>query len=185
MVNGFIDRLFYGRGLVNRDLPFAELKARATINEKALAADTDPDFSRRIREGLPPRRRWVSSRRPQDAPGRPALRQETGSDPKDCSIEQIRGGWQEDRRRLMSTTVLLDIPVGKQPRLLALTANPALQFTYPSRAQTVSRRVSAPRPRHSRRWWWCCGTENSGSSICGGAPDRRAFFRRALPATAG
>ncbi len=92
MVNGFIDRLFYGRGLVNRDLPFAELKARATINEKALAADTDPDFSRRIREGLPPRRRWVSSRRPQDAPGRPALRQETGSDPKDCSIEQIRGG---------------------------------------------------------------------------------------------
>ncbi len=124
MVNGFIDRLFYGRGLVNRDLPFAELKARATINEKALAADTDPDFSRRIREGLPPRRRWVSSRRPQDAPGRPALRQETGSDPKDCSIEQIRGGWQEDRRRLMSTTVLLDIPVGE-------TAAPACAHREP------------------------------------------------------
>ena len=52
---GFIDRLFYERGLVNRDLPFAELKARSLINEKALAADTDPDFSRRIREGLPPR----------------------------------------------------------------------------------------------------------------------------------
>ena len=55
VVNGFIDRLFYERGLVNRDLPFAELKARSLINEKALAADTDPDFSRRIREGLPPR----------------------------------------------------------------------------------------------------------------------------------
>ena len=36
-------------------MPFAELKARSLINEKALAADTDPDFSRRIREGLPPR----------------------------------------------------------------------------------------------------------------------------------
>ena len=55
VVNGFIDRLFYERGLINRDLPFAELKARSFINKKAQAVDTDPDFSRRIREGLPPR----------------------------------------------------------------------------------------------------------------------------------
>ena len=55
VVNGFIDRLFYERGLVNQDLPFAELKARSLINDKARAADADPAFSRRIREGLPPR----------------------------------------------------------------------------------------------------------------------------------
>ena len=34
-------------------LPFAELKAQSLINDKAHAADRDPDFSRRIREGLP------------------------------------------------------------------------------------------------------------------------------------
>ena len=52
VANGFIDRLFYERGLVNQDLPFAELKERSFINKKAQAVDTDPDFSRRIREGL-------------------------------------------------------------------------------------------------------------------------------------
>jgi hypothetical protein len=34
-------------------LPFAELKQRSHINERARAADQDPDFSRVIREDLP------------------------------------------------------------------------------------------------------------------------------------
>jgi hypothetical protein len=34
-------------------LPFAELKRRSHINERASAADKDPDFSRLIRVGLP------------------------------------------------------------------------------------------------------------------------------------
>ena len=34
-------------------LPFAELKQRSLINERARAADQDPNFSRVIREGLP------------------------------------------------------------------------------------------------------------------------------------
>ena len=35
-------------------MPFAQLKARSLINDKAHAADQAPDFSGRIREGLPP-----------------------------------------------------------------------------------------------------------------------------------
>jgi hypothetical protein len=37
-------------------LAFAELKPRSLINERARAADQDPDFSRLIREGLPQRK---------------------------------------------------------------------------------------------------------------------------------
>ena len=35
------------------DLPFAELKRRSLIDDRARAADQDPAFSIRIREGLP------------------------------------------------------------------------------------------------------------------------------------
>jgi hypothetical protein len=34
-------------------LPFAELKQRNRINERARVADKDPDFSRLVREGIP------------------------------------------------------------------------------------------------------------------------------------
>jgi hypothetical protein len=34
-------------------LPFAELKRLSRVNERARAAARDPDFSRRIRDGLP------------------------------------------------------------------------------------------------------------------------------------
>jgi hypothetical protein len=53
IVNGYLDELMYERGTVNTDLPFQELKQRSHINGRAKAADKDPDFSRRIREGLP------------------------------------------------------------------------------------------------------------------------------------
>ena len=39
--------------LRNGSLPFEELKRRSLINAAAQAADQGPDFSRRIREGLP------------------------------------------------------------------------------------------------------------------------------------
>ena len=40
-------------------MPFIELKARGRINAKARAADLDPLFSLRIREGVPdPRLLW-------------------------------------------------------------------------------------------------------------------------------
>jgi hypothetical protein len=53
IVNGHLDELLYERGIVDRSLPLAELKQRSLINPKARAADKDPKFSQRIREGLP------------------------------------------------------------------------------------------------------------------------------------
>jgi hypothetical protein len=52
LLNGFIDRYLYRAGLVDRTLPFEELRRRSRINDAALAADNTPDFSRRIRESL-------------------------------------------------------------------------------------------------------------------------------------
>jgi hypothetical protein len=54
LVNGKGDEMMYERRLIETDgLPFAELKRRSWINDRAREADQDPDFSRRIREGLP------------------------------------------------------------------------------------------------------------------------------------
>ena len=53
LLNGFIDRYLYRAGLVDRTLPFEELRGRSRINDVALAADNIPDFSRRIRASLP------------------------------------------------------------------------------------------------------------------------------------
>jgi len=55
VVNGYLDQLMYERGTADRSLPFAELRARSLIDERARAADAASDFSARIREGLPPR----------------------------------------------------------------------------------------------------------------------------------
>jgi hypothetical protein len=52
VINGKLDELLYQRGrLVTGGLPFAALKAQAHINDAAKAADADPDFSGRIRNG--------------------------------------------------------------------------------------------------------------------------------------
>jgi hypothetical protein len=40
-------------GRLDHRLPFEELKRRSRINAAAQAADQAPDFSRRIRAGLP------------------------------------------------------------------------------------------------------------------------------------
>ena len=53
LINGYVDELAYEVGTLDQSLPFAELKARSLINERAKAADKDPDFSARIRKGLP------------------------------------------------------------------------------------------------------------------------------------
>ncbi len=47
--NGFSDRYALEHGLLEADLPFAELRARARINEAARTAGRAPDFSARIR----------------------------------------------------------------------------------------------------------------------------------------
>lgn len=53
LANGYLDQLWYERGVLDTSLPFAELKSRSDITERAKAADGDPAFSTRIREGLP------------------------------------------------------------------------------------------------------------------------------------
>jgi hypothetical protein len=53
-INGKADEMLYQHhAIATGGLPFSELKQRSLINERARAADKDPDFSRLIREGLP------------------------------------------------------------------------------------------------------------------------------------
>jgi Domain of unknown function (DUF4105) len=53
LLSGYFPDYAYDLGSLDTSRAFAELKARSLINDKAHAADQDPDFSRRIREGLP------------------------------------------------------------------------------------------------------------------------------------
>ena len=53
LVNGKLDELGYERNNIDNSLPFEELRHRSNINEVAMLADKDADFSARIRAGLP------------------------------------------------------------------------------------------------------------------------------------
>jgi hypothetical protein len=53
LVNGYVDELVYDSGFLDRSLPFKELKARSLINNRAIAAEQDLNFSARIRAVLP------------------------------------------------------------------------------------------------------------------------------------
>ena len=58
LANGHLDQLLYERGQIDTDLPFAALRARSNITERAKAAGDSPDFSARIRQGLPEAHGW-------------------------------------------------------------------------------------------------------------------------------
>jgi hypothetical protein len=53
LMNGYAPEIAYANRLHRTDLPFEEWKRRSNIDDAARAADKDPAFSRRIREGLP------------------------------------------------------------------------------------------------------------------------------------
>jgi hypothetical protein len=53
LANGHLDQLLYERGQIDTDMSFNDLRNRSNITEKAKAADDSPDFSARIRQGLP------------------------------------------------------------------------------------------------------------------------------------
>jgi hypothetical protein len=53
LLSGYTPAYVYESGRMDRRLPFEELKRRSLVNAAALAADQAPDFSRRIRAGLP------------------------------------------------------------------------------------------------------------------------------------
>ena len=53
LLSGYAPEYAYERGRLDQSMPFEELKRRGHINALAQAADQAPDFSRRIRTGLP------------------------------------------------------------------------------------------------------------------------------------
>jgi hypothetical protein len=53
LLNGLIDQYIYAAGVVDTSLPFEELRRRSRITAVAQAAEGAPDFSARIRAGLP------------------------------------------------------------------------------------------------------------------------------------
>jgi hypothetical protein len=53
LLSGYAPAYAYDKGRLDRSLPFAELMRRSLVNPAAQAADQAPDFSRRIRAGLP------------------------------------------------------------------------------------------------------------------------------------
>jgi hypothetical protein len=53
LANGHLDELLYERGQIDTSLPLADLRSRSNITEKAKSAGDSPDFSTRIRIGLP------------------------------------------------------------------------------------------------------------------------------------
>jgi len=53
LLSGYAPEYAYDMGRLDRSVPFEELKRRAHVNRAAQAADKAPDFSRRIRAGLP------------------------------------------------------------------------------------------------------------------------------------
>lgn len=55
-LNGLIDGYLYDAGWLNPNLSFEELRRRSNIDKAAQDSDDSPDFSKRIRAGLPPAR---------------------------------------------------------------------------------------------------------------------------------
>ncbi len=53
LVNGYLPELLYERGSLYTGMPFAELDAISNIDARAKESGLGPDFSARIREGLP------------------------------------------------------------------------------------------------------------------------------------
>ena len=53
LLSGYAPQYAYERGRLDTSLPFDELKRRSRVNDRVHTAGLGPDFSRRIREGLP------------------------------------------------------------------------------------------------------------------------------------
>ena len=54
-LNGRLDELLWEQGIINNSMPFPALRAASDVTQRARAAGDGPDFSARIRDGLPPR----------------------------------------------------------------------------------------------------------------------------------
>ncbi len=80
LLSGYAPEYAYELGSLDTSLPFAELRRLSYVNARAQAADKAPDFSRRIREGLPaPARPVRTGVRSAATPKRPSVWRRTGS----------------------------------------------------------------------------------------------------------
>ncbi len=52
LINGTLDQMFYDAGRLYQDMPFAELREKSWINDRANSASAD-GFGQAIRKGLP------------------------------------------------------------------------------------------------------------------------------------
>lgn len=52
IINGKLDELLYERGAIDTSRPFPEVRQASLVNARATAADQDPLFAARIREGI-------------------------------------------------------------------------------------------------------------------------------------
>jgi hypothetical protein len=50
---GYLPNYAYAVGATDTNISFEKLRELSRIHDKALRADADPDFSARIREGIP------------------------------------------------------------------------------------------------------------------------------------
>ncbi|MGH7354888.1 MAG: DUF4105 domain-containing protein [Candidatus Rokuibacteriota bacterium] len=53
LLTGYVPEYIYGLGRLDTRRPFTELQRMSNVNKRAHAADQDPAFSQRIRDGLP------------------------------------------------------------------------------------------------------------------------------------
>jgi hypothetical protein len=53
LLSGYLPNYVYDLGATVTSVSFEELRNRSKIHDKAVQADTAPDFSARIREGIP------------------------------------------------------------------------------------------------------------------------------------
>jgi hypothetical protein len=53
LANGHVDQLLYERSQIDTDISLDDLRRRSNITARAIAAGDSPDFSARIRQGLP------------------------------------------------------------------------------------------------------------------------------------
>ena len=53
LLTGYLPNYAYDLGATDTSIPFEKLRERARIYDKAVQADADPNFSARIRDGVP------------------------------------------------------------------------------------------------------------------------------------
>lgn len=75
-LNGLFDSYLFSAGFLDTSLPFDELRRRSRITEVAKASAHLPNFSQRIRQGLPSAQRRQSAAAPDQPPSSPPNGQE-------------------------------------------------------------------------------------------------------------